>query len=61
MCHGTLRIQFDNAAVDYPDDITRLTRGKRKPPPDPHGYQLDAIEDVVTGFKTAERGQLIMA
>ena len=56
-----LRIQFDDAALDYPDDINKLALGKRKAPPDPHQYQLDAIDDVVAGFKTAERGQLIMA
>jgi predicted helicase len=56
-----LRIQFDNAAVNYPDDIHSLECGKRKPPHNPHKYQLDAIENVVSGFKTAERGQLIMA
>jgi predicted helicase len=56
-----IRIHFDNAAVDYPDHIDSLARGKRKAPHDPHKYQLDAIEDVVSGFETAERGQLIMA
>jgi predicted helicase len=56
-----LRLQFDNAAVDYPPDISCLAKGKRKPPHDPYKYQLDAIEDVVSGFKTADRGQLIMA
>ena len=56
-----LRIQFDNAAVDYPDHISKLSLGKRKAPPNPHQYQLEAIENVVAGFKTAERGQLIMA
>jgi superfamily II DNA or RNA helicase len=56
-----LRMQLDNAAVDYPDDIRSLTLGKRKPPPEPRQYQLEALDNVVTGFKTAERGQLIMA
>jgi superfamily II DNA or RNA helicase len=56
-----LRSHFDNAAVVYPDDIGHLTRGKRKAPHNPRKYQLDAIENVVSGFKTAERGQLIMA
>jgi predicted helicase len=52
---------FENAAIDYPDHIDSLARGKRKAPHDPHDYQSDAIKDVVSGFKTAERGQLIMA
>jgi superfamily II DNA or RNA helicase len=56
-----LRLQFDNAAVDYPEDIGSLIRGKPKAPHTAHQYQLDAIEEVVSGFETAERGQLIMA
>jgi predicted helicase len=56
-----LRVQLDNAAVDYPDDIHSLASGKRKPPHNPHNYQLDAIETVVSGLETADRGQLIMA
>ena len=56
-----LRIQFDNAAVEYPDHISKLSLGKRRDPHDPYPYQRDAIESVVSGFQTAERGQLIMA
>jgi predicted helicase len=54
-----LRVQFDNAAVEYPDHISKPSLGKRKAPHNPHKYQLDAIEDVVSGLKTAERGQLV--
>ena len=56
-----LRNQFDNAAVEYPDAISKLTHGKRKPQPEPYQHQREAIENVVAGFKNAERGQLIMA
>ena len=53
---------FESAAVDYPDSIERLSLGKRKPPPDldrPH--QIEAIDNVISGFRTADRGQLVMA
>jgi predicted helicase len=56
-----LRTQFDNAAVEYPDNINDLSLGKRRDPRDPYPYQRDAIESVVAGFQAAERGQLIMA
>ena len=52
---------FENAAVDYPDSIERLSVGKRKPPPEPYPYQIEAIENVISGFRTADRGQLVMA
>ena len=52
---------FENAAVDYPDSIERLSLAKRKPPPEPRSYQIEAIENVLLGFQTASRGQLIMA
>jgi predicted helicase len=57
-----LLTHFESAAVDYPDSIAELSKGKRKPPPDldrPH--QIEAIDNVVKGFQTANRGQLIMA
>jgi predicted helicase len=53
---------FENAAVDYPDNIARLSVGKRKPPPDPRRPdQIEAIENVISGFQTTDRGQLVMA
>src|SRR4029077_9487783 len=52
---------FESAAVDYPDNIERLSVGKRKPPPGPRVYQIEAIENVISGFRTADRGQLVMA
>ena len=52
---------FENAAVDYPDSIERLSVGKRKPPPEPRPHQIEAIDNVVSGFQTADRGQLVMA
>ena len=52
---------FENAAVEYPKTINELTAGKRKPLPDPYAHQRNAIENVLSGFKTADRGQLLMA
>jgi superfamily II DNA or RNA helicase len=52
---------FESAAVDYPGNIERLSVGKRKPPPEPRVYQIEAIENVISGFRTADRGQLVMA
>ena len=52
---------FENAAVEYPDSIERLSIGKRKPPPEPRVYQIEAIENVISGYRAADRGQLVMA
>src|SRR5258708_4557636 len=52
---------FESAAVDYPDNIKRLSVAKRKPLPEPRPHQIEAIENVVSGFRTAGRGQLVMA
>ena len=53
---------FESAAVEFPDSIQSLSSGKRKPPPEldcPH--QIEAVDAVLSGFQTANRGQLIMA
>jgi predicted helicase len=52
---------FESAAVDYPDNIERLSVGRRKPLPEPRVYQIEAIENVISGFQKASRGQLVMA
>jgi predicted helicase len=52
---------FESATVDYPNSIKRLSVGKRKPPPDPYPHQIEATENVISGFRSADRGQLIMA
>jgi superfamily II DNA or RNA helicase len=52
---------FENAAVEYPDSIERLSGGKRKLPPEPRDHQIEAIDAVMSGFQTANRGQLVMA
>jgi superfamily II DNA or RNA helicase len=45
----------------HPDSTDRLSTGKRKPLPEPRPHQIEAIENVISGFQTANRGQLIMA
>jgi predicted helicase len=52
---------FESTAVDYPDSIERLSVGKRKPPPEPRPHQIEAIDNVISGFQTTDRGQLVMA
>src|SRR5262249_52059725 len=52
---------FENAAIEYPDNIEQLSTGKRKPPPEARLHQIEAINNVVSGFQTTSRGQLIMA
>jgi superfamily II DNA or RNA helicase len=53
--------QFEDAKVDYPDSIKELSAVKRKPPPDPRPHQMEAVENIVSGFQAADRGQVIMA
>ncbi|XDZ70298.1 Helicase associated domain protein [Alphaproteobacteria bacterium LSUCC0744] len=52
---------FRNANLDYPALFNDLRKAKAeaKPKPDPH--QVEAIEAVVSGLKTSDRGQMIMA
>jgi len=52
---------FDRAALEYPEDISKLESGTRKALPEPRPHQKEAIIDVVKGFQSAARGQLIMA
>jgi superfamily II DNA or RNA helicase len=52
---------FENAAIEYPDNIERLSTGKRKPPPEARPHQVEAVANVISGFEKAGRGQLIMA
>jgi len=52
---------FEKAKIDYPPNIEFLSQGKRKEPPPPYPYQETAINEVLTGFKESDRGQLIMA
>lgn len=46
---------------DWPDKLSDLRPAKPPKAKKPWDYQRPAINDVVKGFKTADRGQLIMA
>ena len=52
---------FDKSALEYPANLSELPQAKRKPRPTPKEHQLEAIEAVIQGLQTADRGQLIMA
>jgi predicted helicase len=56
-----LLTHFETAAIEYPASIERLSVGKRKPPPEPYLYQIEAVDSVISGFQKSDRGQLIMA
>jgi len=49
------------AAVDWPASPQTLRPVKPRKPATPRPHQKDAIRDVLEGFKTSDRGQLIMA
>jgi superfamily II DNA or RNA helicase len=52
---------FRKAEVDFPTSAKALAKGRRKEPRKPRPHQVLAVRDVVKGFKSASRGQLIMA
>ncbi|WP_152975361.1 DEAD/DEAH box helicase [Rhodococcus rhodochrous] len=49
------------ADVEWPAGLGQLRPSPARKPAQPRDYQRDAIDAVVTGFDTADRGQLIMA
>ena len=52
---------FEHAALDYPASFAAIRQAKRKAPPQPRDHQKEARDAVVQEFRTADRGQLIMA
>jgi len=52
---------FEQAALEYPDHISNISATKRKQRPTPRPHQVEAVDAVEAAFKTADRGQLIMA
>ena len=52
---------FERASLEYPTNFAALPQAKRKAQPQPRHHQEEAREAVVQGFRTADRGQLIMA
>ncbi|WP_319446910.1 MULTISPECIES: DEAD/DEAH box helicase [unclassified Mycobacterium] len=49
------------AALDWPSEPGQLRPSSPPAPAWPHEYQQEAINDVIAGLDTADRGQLIMA
>ena len=49
------------ADVDWPASPTGLRPTRPRKPARPHDYQREAINKVIKGFESADRGQLIMA
>ena len=47
--------------LDWPASLDHLRPSPPPKPSKPHDYQREAIKDVVKGFRSADRGQLIMA
>jgi len=56
-----LHSDFTKSQIEYPEHIKDLKKAKRKELPKPRDHQAAAIKDVVKGFKTEDRGQMIMA
>ena len=52
---------FRDAPLEYPSSYSDLYQAKVKTKPTPDTHQVEAIEDVTTGLKTSDRGQMIMA
>jgi predicted helicase len=52
---------LERAEVDWPSSPEALKPAKRIAPKKPRPHQREAIDAVVQGFETADRGQLIMA
>ena len=50
-----------SAAVDWPASPEQLRPAKRRKQATPRPHQAEAVRDVLKGFKTSDRGQLIMA
>jgi superfamily II DNA or RNA helicase len=59
--HLVLLTDLLDAAVSWPASIANLRPSPKPKPAKPRDYQRDAIRDVMRGFKTSDRGQLIMA
>jgi predicted helicase len=55
------RAELTDSEVDWPASINHLATGKRKKPRTPRKHQKSAIADVLAGFESSKRGQLIMA
>ena len=52
---------FEQSAIQYPSNISKLKTTKIKSKPKPRKHQTKAINEVIKGFSKLDRGQLIMA
>jgi superfamily II DNA or RNA helicase len=52
---------FEDSALDYPVSIEHLLAAKRKTQPTPRPHQIEALDNIVSGFATSDRGQVVMA
>ena len=53
--------QFRQSEIEFPSSMEELNQGKRKEKKSPRPHQIEAIEKVSQGLKTADRGQVLMA
>jgi superfamily II DNA or RNA helicase len=58
---GLTQLREADDYLDWPANPAALRPAQPPKPKKPHDYQWEAIKDVVKGFTTADRGQLIMA
>ncbi len=56
-----LLTDFRNSQIIFPNHIKDLSTGKRKKIKDPRKHQKKAINAVIQGLKTTNRGQVLMA
>jgi superfamily II DNA or RNA helicase len=56
-----LREHFRQSEVEFPSTALDLATGRRKDKRRPRPHQEEAIQNVVEGLKTQDRGQLLMA
>lgn len=56
-----LREHFCQSEVEFPSSPADLSTGRRKDKRRPRPHQEEAINNVVVGLQTADRGQLLMA
>jgi superfamily II DNA or RNA helicase len=58
---GLSDLRAADAYLEWPDSFDHLRPSPPPKPSKPHDYQREAINDVVKGFRSVDRGQLIMA
>ena len=56
-----LREHFCKSEVIFPSSLEDLSTGRRKERREPRPHQKEAIQNVVAGLQTEDRGQLLMA